>query len=415
VRRFLPLLLLLAGLIGHLIFQAAPAWKKVHGSKGGRDFSSYYYAAEVALAGGNAYDTPALAAAAREDGTRKGINPFFYPPPFVLAVVWVKPFALQTAFELWFFVNELLLFACLGLGVWRFGVPLWAAAALLWTFTPIPDNAWMGQANLLALAPALAGLVLARTRPVVGGILVGTAAMFKMSPALFLLAWLLARNHRAVLAAMGTAVGLSLLTLGLVPLGVQTQFYFEILPGFSTGDYHGLTVPISLQANHSIPDLFDRLLPSAGDLLGDSARHASAATLAVLLALWAWRVRARPDSPASLGALTVLMVVAPVYTYEHHLVFLLVALGVAAGEVATMAGVARQAGRPGVAVAAWAALVAIWFFLAWPLPWLRAAQAALPADFAWLTRESKTMAEAGLFALLWWRAGAPEWPARPGR
>lgn len=408
MRRFLPLLIVLLGLLGHALLQAAPAWKKVHGSTGARDFSSYYYAAEVAHAGGSAYDTPALAAAARADGTRKGVNPFFYPPPFVLAVAWVGPVSLQAAYELWFGVNELLLLLCLALGVWRFGVPLWAAAALLWTFSPIPDNAWMGQANLLALAPALAGLAVARARPLAGGVLVGAAAMLKMSPALFLLAWLLAGNRRAVLAAIATAVGLSVLSLPLVPLDVQRQFYLEILPGFSTGDYHGLTVPISLQANHSLPDLFDRLLPDRGDLLGVAARRASAATLVALLALWAWRARARPDSPAAVGALTVLMVVAPVYTYEHHLVFLLVALGVAAGEVAKVAAAARAEGRPGATVAWWALLVAIWFFLAWPLPWLRAAQSALPTSLAWLTRESKTMAEAALFGLLWWRSGVPE-------
>ncbi len=402
-------MLLLLALVGHLLLQAGPAWKKVHGSKGARDFSSYYYAAEVALEGGNAYDTKALSAAARADGTRKGVNPFFYPPPFVLAVAWVGAVSLQAAFELWFGLNEALLFLCLGLGVWRFGVPLWAAGALLCTWSPIPDNAWMGQANLLALAPALAGLAVARSRPVVGGVLVGTAAMFKMSPALFLLAWLLAGNRRAVLAAVATAVGLSVLSLPLVPFAVQRQFYLEILPGFSTGDYHGLTVPISLQANHSLPDLWDRLLPDPGELLGKGAQRAAALSLVALIGAWAWRVRHRPESPASIGALTVLMVVAPVYTYEHHLVFLLVAVGIAAGEVARAAGAARREGHPLRAVGWWASLAAVWFFLAWPLPWLRAAQAELPAGLSWLTRESKTMAEAALFALLWWRAGEREW------
>jgi alpha-1,2-mannosyltransferase len=273
----------------------------------------------------------------------------------------------------------------------------------------------MGQANLLALAPALAGLALARRQPVAGGALVGVAAMFKMSPALFLLAWALARNFRAVGAAVATALLLSVVSLWLVPLPVQITFYRDILPGFSTGDYHGLTVPISLEANHSLPDLFDRLLPDPGDLLGVAAQRASTATLLGLLALWAWRVRRRPDSPASLGALAVLMVVAPVYTYEHHLVFLLVAVGIAAGEVSRASAAARREGRGGAAVAWWALLVFLWFCLAWPLPWLRAAQAALPPALAWVTRESKTMGEAALFGLLCWRAGLPEYPTPSDR
>lgn len=401
VRRFLPLLLVVLGLLGHVFLQARPAWKKVSTGGGGRDFASYYYAAEVALDGGDPYDTEAMSAKAVAEHTRKSVHPFFYPPPFLFTVAWVGPMSLQTAYQTWFFVNELLLFAGLALGVWAFGVPLWAAALLLWTWSPIPDNAWMGQANLLALAPALAGLAIAEKRPVAGGLLVGVAAMLKMSPALFLGWWLIRGNWRAVGAAIATAVALSLAALSMVGPAATLRFYTEVLPGFSKGDYHGLKVPISLEANHSIPDLYNRLFPDPGPFLSIAAQRASMVTILLLLALWAWRARTATRPAAALGALTVLMVATPVYTYEHHLVFLVVAMGTGAGAVAEVGRVRwRDGGRAG-AVGLWGLLVITWFFMAWPLPWLREVQAALPEALRPLCRESKTLAEAGLFWLLW--------------
>lgn len=401
MRRLLPVILVVLGLIGHVVLQALPAWKKVSSGGGGRDFASYYYAAEVALDGGDPYDTEAMSAMAVAEHTRKSVHPFFYPPPFLFAVAWVGPVSLQMAYQTWFFVNEALLFGGLALGVCAFGVPLWAAALLLWTWSPIPDNAWMGQANLLALVPALAGLAIAEKRPVAGGVLVGVAAMLKMSPALFLGWWLLRRNWKAVGAAVGTALALSLAALSMVGFDATLRFYTSVLPGFSKGDYHGLKVPISLEANHSIPDLYNRLFPDPGPFLSISAQRASTATILLLLALWAWRARTATRPAAALGALTVLMVATPVYTYEHHLVFLVVAMGTAAGVVAEVGRERwRNGGRAG-AVGLWMLMVGTWFFMAWPLPWLREVQAALPAGLRPLCRESKTLAEAGLFGLLW--------------
>ncbi|MSQ02583.1 MAG: DUF2029 domain-containing protein [Myxococcales bacterium] len=399
MRHLLPIVLVVFGLVGHVMVQAAPAWKKVHTSTGGRDFASYYYAAEVALDGGDPYDTARMSARAREEGVRKSVHPFFYPPPFLLSVAWAGPVSLQAAYEVWFFLNEALLLLCLGLGVRAFGVPIWAAAMLLWTWSPIPDNAWMGQANLLALAPALLGLAVAPKRPWLGGALVGVAAMLKMSPALFLGWWLLQRNWRAVGAAVVTAIGSSLLALPLVGFEAQTRFYLEILPGFSTGDYHGLTVPISLEANHSVGDLADRLFPGPGPLLSEGAQGMMSGVLLALLLLVAWHARGTKNPAAILGALTVLMVVTPVYAYEHHLVFLVVAMGTAAGGASQRMRELAASGRWASALCWGLALALTWFFLAWPLPWLRAAQAALPSSFGWVTRESKTMAEAALFAL----------------
>jgi hypothetical protein len=377
--------LLVLGLCAHLVFGLAPAWERVTSAPSGRDFASYYYAVQVAADGGDPYETRLLSAAAREDRTRKEVHPFFYPPPFLLAVSWALPLSLKQAYLGMLIANELLLAGCVAVCLGPFGVAPWVMALLLGLYSPIPDNAWMGQANLLALLPALLGLAAAPRRPVLGGVLVGLAAMMKMSPALFLLYWALRGQWRAIGAAVATAILSSVATLPLVGLDAQLRFYTEVLPGFPKGDYHGLTVPITLPANHSIPDLFNQLWPGPTKFrLSAAAQTAGSVVTLALLGLWAWRFRgpspSEPD-PRAVGALTVLMVVLPVYTYEHHLVFLLLAVGAAA------------TARPGLAA------LAVGFFIGWPLDWLRGVSAAVPAA-APLLKESKFLAEMALFVLL---------------
>lgn len=388
MRRWLPIVF---ALCMHVAFQIAPAWAKVAPDKSGRDFASYYYALQVALDGHDPYDTKALSAMARKEKTRTAVHPFFYPPPYLLSVSWAAPLTLKQAYIGMMVVNEVMLAGCLVVAVGAFGVPTWAALLLISTYTPIPDNMAMGQANLVALLPAMLGLAVARRNGWAGGVLVGIAGMLKMSPALFLLYWALRRQWKPIVAAAGTAVALSLLTLPLVSFADQLRFYTEILPGFSSGDYHGLTVPISLEANHSIPDLYDRLFPTKADTLSSTAQAASSATMLALLGLWGWVFRKPGHESAAIGALTVLMVVSPVYTYEHHLVFLLLAIG-AAAELSVGFGV-------------------VYFFLAWSLTLLRSTSSHLPDALHGLVRESKFLAEAGLFVLLCLRTRAPRAPS----
>lgn len=384
MRRLSPRQWIALGILGHVVLQLRPAVREVWETPSARDFASYYYAVEVAAAGGDPYSVRTLSKAAQADKSRRYVQPYFYPPPFLASVAWSLPMSLHTASKVMLVLNEALLAGCLGMLMIGFGAAPWAIALLLTTFTPIPDNAWMGQANLLALTPALAGLLVARTRPALGGILVGTAAMFKMSPALFLLAFAIQRQWRAIAAAVATAVVLSVATLPLVGWEEQVRFYREVLPGFGMGDYHGLTIPIGLPANHSIPNLFDLLWPGPTPTsLSATAALASRALAVGLLVAWAWRFRRGGREVPALGALTVLMVVLPAYTYEHHLVFLLLPVTVAAG-----------------AAPLWAFLPA-YFFLAWPLDWLRAMQQQFP-PLGDLLRESKFLAEMAILAMCVW-------------
>jgi len=296
--------------------------------------ASYYYAVQVATAGGDPYDVQTLSEAARAERTRDVVHPFFYPPPFLLAVAWTLPLDLATAYGISYWLDEIFLLLAM-LALWRWWRPLGRA-------TPIAIVGWMcllfpaiyghqmGQVNGLILALTLGGLWLAeRDRPVVGGALMGTACMFKMSPALFVAWWLLRGRIGAVLGAVLTGVLLSLLTLPLLGVDEQLRFYTEILPTFASGDYNGLTIQIGMFANHSIPNMVDQLLPGTGAQLSTPARWISTGLAGLLVALCGWRFR-DPKGPeevaAQISTLFIVALLVPVYTYEHHLVFALPAM-----------------------------------------------------------------------------------------
>lgn len=330
----LPRWLFALALCWHALSVIADAWPEVSGPAGakGRDFASYYYAARVAQDGGDPYDKGALTGAARADGTRATVHPFFYPPPFLLLVAWAPSLPLHDAARIWFWADEAaLLIATLSLLAWTGplgGATPLAVAAFVAALTAIPNNHVMGQANLLPFAAAMAGLLAARRgRELLGGALVGAACMWKMSPALLVAWWALQGRWRAVAGSLVAAALLSVATGPWVGPAQQWHFYRDVLPGFATGDYNGLTVPIALFGNHSLPNLIHQLAPGSEHGLSPTARALSGAVALVLLGLTTAAVR-RPATDgdvelAQVGAVCTALLLLPVYTYEHHLVWTL--------------------------------------------------------------------------------------------
>jgi hypothetical protein len=342
-------------------------WKSVVTAKHGRDYATYHYATQVAVDGGSPYDTRALDARARADRARSSVHPFFYPPPFLLTMLWAEPLSLATGYRAYFWINQVaLVLVLLVLRRW-FALPLLAIGILLATFTPIPDDIRMGQANLIVLLLAVVGLW--RT----SGVLVSLAAMCKMSPALYLAQWMAEQRWRPVAVAIAGAFAWSAVALVLAPWPVQLEFYRDVLPGFSTGEYHGLTVPISLPANHSLADVFNRWWPGRNShVLSETARVANTVASLSLTGIVAWFARTRRDALGSAlfaGAFTIVLLVTPIYTYEHHLVFLLLPLG----------ALAAAAARGILPTPLLAAAMIAYVFVAWPLVWIRAASSAAPA------------------------------------
>jgi hypothetical protein len=291
-------------------------------------------------------------------------------------MAWSPEFSLAVSAKLWFWLNQVLLLLCLSVFRAWFRAPWAVLGILLLTFTPITDSAKMGQANLLVLLTAVTGLWLR------SGALVGVAAMSKMSPAIYLFAWLARQKYRPILSSIFVAIGSSLLALLFIDFDTQRRFYEEVLPGFSTGQYHGLKVRIGLPANHSIPDLLNQYWPGPTKYaLAPMAATTSKIISGTLLVVLMWCARQPTDGLGAaglFGAFTVLMLVTPVYAYEHHLVMALFPAAVV--WTALFDG---RLGRWG-----WCLGLPAYFFTAWPLFWLRPLQKVFP-DMHWLLQESK--------------------------
>ena len=216
------LVVLLVGVVVYGRYVSRDGWTKVANNPSANDFASYFYAAKVAADGNSPYETAKLSERAAQDG-RRAPYPFFYPPPYLIAMAWVLPLELHDSHKIFYWAGSLFLISVL-MALWRWiANPAMVAMSgvVLISFTPIHDTLRMGQANLLVLALMVWGVALvewegANRRRWWGGALVGLACMMKMSPALLVLWWMVRRDWRPVLGAIGAAVVTSLAVLPLV-------------------------------------------------------------------------------------------------------------------------------------------------------------------------------------------------------
>jgi len=379
------LIVLLVGL--YAMQSMLPAWSHVQRDGTGMDFASFHYAVKEALDGGDPYDTAALTRRGQLDKTRPYVFPYLYPPAFLPFMAWSAPLALHTAYVAWFWVNQVtLLLLALALRRWL-GAPWLLLAFLFASFSPLMDNAAYGQVNLVVLLLVVVGLWRS------SGVALSLAAMIKMSPLLYLVDWVVRGKIRPLFKCAGFAVGLGALSLAVVNWDAQWTFVTEVLPSFSTGVYNNLAVPIEFPMNHSLPNLFNQLWPGpTPNTLDPKARAAS--TLVTLLSIAGLvritrgaRRRTREAGEGAeeglseacmAGAWTALITVLPVYTWEHHLVFLLLPL--AAIGTAAVRGHLR-----GFEIAL---LILGYCCVIWPAELLVLVYQALPALGRWL-QESK--------------------------
>ncbi|MDH6245958.1 glycosyltransferase 87 family protein [Mycobacterium sp. OTB74] len=164
--------------------------------------------------------------------TRGGLDlPFTYPP---LAAIVFAPFAwlplpgASVAITITTFVLLLVstLIVLTGLNVWPHSVVggsalvrrCWLTVAIvgvavLW-LEPVRANFSFGQVNVVLMTLVIADCVPRRT-PWARGLLLGVAIALKLTPAVFLLYFLLRRDFRAMLTAVGSAIGATLVGFAL--------------------------------------------------------------------------------------------------------------------------------------------------------------------------------------------------------
>jgi hypothetical protein len=393
--RRLALLIALTAIAWHLCGVFAPP--RIAGNvknTEARDFASYHYAAVATKRGQSPYENTTLDRIAKREGYRTSVHPYLYPPPFLLGVYWSVPVQLPAAFAIHKAMQTL---AC-WIGLW--GLVRWwrpmggpvretALIALAGSYGMI-YGLQMGQANASVFALTMLGLWAGeRDRPKLGGALLGVACMWKMAPALFVFWWAWKGRWRAAISAVLAAVVLSILTLPIMDLGTQWSFYRDVLPSMASGEYNGLTIRIDMFGNHSLSNLWHQLFPSGENVLSGLARTAASATLVTLLALLAMSIERTQQNAtrtaAQVGLIALTMILVPVYTYEHHLIWAIPAT------VVTLTALAR-----GTLSARWVAPLAFAFVaLSFPLPHLKelATQALTDVPVvAWLVQESKTFA-----------------------
>ena len=340
-------LLLAAALAWHVLAVVGPEKPNPPEGSVGRDYATYHYAVRVALDGGDPYDTAQLNDAAEIDGWRgRPVHPLLYPPASLLGVVWAAGLPLPQAATVFRLLGELGLLLGL-LSIVRWWAPLgWTRvlallAASLALMSGVAYGVHLGQANAHVWGLTLAGLALADddrpARQAVGGGLVAMAILGKLAPAAFLGVWVLERRWTALGSAVGVTVVGGVLSWFVVGGPGQAHFFAEVLPSLSSGAYNGLTIRIGLLGNHSIPALLDHLFPGDGQTLGPPARAgAFGVTIAlgvVLAAVFRAPAADRTAMAGRVGAVGVALLLVPVYTFEHHLLWAipgLVACGAAA-------------------------------------------------------------------------------------
>ncbi len=271
--------------------------------------------------------------------TRSGLNlPFTYPP---LAAIVFSPFAMMplpvataviTAVTLVLLIVSVTM-VLTSLDVWPTSVAApgpawwrraWVAAAVVTptviAFEPIRSNFSFGQINVVLMALVIADCLPRHTRwP--RGLLLGFAIALKLTPAVFVLFFLLRRDTRAIAT---TAVSLAGATLLAVVLARSDSLEYWTHTVRNTDRIGGAT----LNTNQNIAGALARIGLSAPErttvwLIGS--------VLVLALALLAARRALRADQPALALICIALfgLVVSPV-SWSHHWVWALPAVVVAA-------------------------------------------------------------------------------------
>ncbi|MBF6330782.1 glycosyltransferase 87 family protein [Nocardia transvalensis] len=260
--------------------------------------------------------------------TTLGIGlPFIYPPFAALAL---GPFAILSwhlAATTFFVVSTLALAVTIYLTARRLWpgtleLALWASACALpvgLLLEPVHSTLDFGQVNLLLMALVVADCLALRPKwP--RGMLIGLAAAIKLTPAAFVLYFLIRRDYRAAATAAITGAAATALAFAIMPKE-STRYWFG-----GMGNVSGLSGS-AFHTNQSIQGVLARLqVPEPAFtalwlLLG-----------ALLLALVVAAMRQAGDNPAlmlSFNAVFTLLV-SPI-SWSHHWVWIAPALFAAAG------------------------------------------------------------------------------------
>ncbi|MGD7002352.1 glycosyltransferase 87 family protein [Corynebacterium halotolerans] len=218
------------------------------------DFHVYREGAQALLAGDNLYT--------RSYEVRGITLPFTYPPLAAILFIPLTWLPLMVGAALWTLVTAALLWWCMVI-VLRHCTPGRSAAdhrtlatwllpvALL--FEPVRETLSFGQINVLLMTVVLVD-TLTRRPWLPRGVFIGLAAAVKLTPAVFILYFLVRRDWRGAATAVGSGVAFTLAAAAVNP-ALSWTYWLDTLS--DTGRIGGL----AYTANQSIQGLLFRVLP----------------------------------------------------------------------------------------------------------------------------------------------------------
>ena len=277
-------LVVAAGFLGLSRHGADPTGKPL-----GNDFLSFWTAAEVTLrfGGAAAYDhlVHGAAQAATLPGVDVGYDPFPYPPTFLLVLA---PFALLPYFP------ALVAWLALTGAAYVKVVRAWAGSAFpAWlpalAFPAVLITAAHGQSAFLTAAIMGAGALLLPRRPFLAGLCFGLVSFKPQLGLLLPLAFVAARQWRAIAGAAISTAALAAASLAAFGLAPWRGFLQSL--AFQRGVVeHGLLDPAKLQSTFGALRVWHAPLWAAY-----GAQAAVTLVAAAAVTFVAWR---RPRSPA---------------------------------------------------------------------------------------------------------------------
>jgi len=276
------------------------------------DFKHLYVGMRAILSGVDPYTAPSLLRVATECGLGDAaLNPYVYLPFTGLVLSFLKFFPFHTAAIVWFFANQVMVLLSGYLLArnlvesfpefrkpesFRVIVGLYVVAMAF--SHPLSRNLTAGQLNcVLLLVYLLAFRALQARQDELGGALLGFGAMFKLSPAVFMLFFGLMHRRRALIAMV-----LCMLTLGLLSIAVVgARMHLDFLPvlrqmgyGRSTWEEYGATFWKD-PWNQSINSLWTHLVVAGNGVTvawwpgnQSTANTVTWCSVALLLGLYIW-------------------------------------------------------------------------------------------------------------------------------
>src|SRR3954469_11371272 len=248
---------------------------------------------------------------------------------------------------------------------WRPAVAGTLAVAVALVMAPVRETLAFGQINLLLVALVLADVVAMRRGWRWAGAGTGLAAAIKLTPAIFVLYFLLTRRWRPAAVAIGTFLALTVTAFAIAP-HASLQYWTRTLWDSSRIGH------VDKTSNQSLLGMLTRIAGPA------SAQLLWLVLAAAVLAVGMWRARRASSQGDELVGLTLTGLTGALVTpisWTHHLYWLVPAV-IVLGDMATgrpvlpawpWSGLSRRrtamvAGLTAIAITAACCSEFIWFF-----------------------------------------------------